>query len=327
VNAFVAELCAIKNKQQTIMQTILGANGAIGTELAKALKNYTNEIRLVSRNPKKVNETDALHSADLTNREEVFKAIKGSEIVYLTIGFEYKLSVWKKQWPALMQNVIDACVENKSKLVFFDNVYMIGGDNVKHITEESPFSPTSKKGEIRMALDKMILHATKERGLQAIIARAADFYGAIKDVSVLIELVHKNLAANKKAQWFFNAKVKHSFTYTPDAGLATAMLGNTPEAYNQIWNLPTDRNSLTGEEWIELFAKEMGKSDKYQLFPAFLVKVAGIFVPFLKEIYEMRYQYDREYFFDSSKFEKYFNFKPTSYQQGVKEILSNSKDQ
>ncbi|RFS14178.1 NAD-dependent epimerase/dehydratase family protein [Emticicia sp. C21] len=305
------------------MQTILGANDAIGTELAKALKNYTKEIRLVSRNPKKVNDSYTLLSADLTNREEVFKAIKGSEIVYLTIGFEYKLSVWQKQWPALMQNVIDACIENNSKLVFFDNVYMIGGDNVKHITEESPFSPTSKKGEIRAALDKMILGAIKVRKLQAIIARAADFYGAVKDVSVLMELVHKNLAADKKAQWFFNAKVKHSFTYTPDAGLATAMLGNTPAAYNQIWNLPTDRNSLTGEEWIQLFAKEMGKSDNYQLFPAFLVKLVGFFVPFLKEIYEMRYQYDREYFFDSSKFEKYFNFKPTSYQQGVKEILSD----
>lgn len=309
------------------MQTILGASGAIGTELAKALKNYTNDIRLVSRKPKKVNETDILLPADLTNRAEVFKAIQGSEIVYLTIGFEYKLDVWKKQWPELMQNVIDACVENKSKLVFFDNVYMIGGDNVKHITEESPFSPTSKKGEIRMALDKMILDAIKERKLQAIIARAADFYGAVKDVSILMELVYKNLAADKKAQWFFNAKVKHSFTYTPDAGKATAMLGNTPEAYNQIWNLPTDSHSLTGEEWIELFAKEMGKSSKYQLFPAFLVKITGFFVPFLKEIYEMRYQYDREYFFDSSKFEKYFNFRPTTYAQGVKDILSTLKSQ
>lgn len=321
MNAFVAELCHNKNKQETIMQTILGANGAIGIELAKALKNYTKEIRLVSRNPKKINDTDILFPTDLTNREEVFKAIKGSEIVYLTIGFEYKLSVWQKQWPVLMQNVIDACVENNSKLVFFDNVYMIGGDNVKHITEESPFSSTSKKGEIRTALDKMILDAVKERKLQAIIARAADFYGAVKDRSVLMELVYKNLVEGKKAQWFFNAKVKHSFTYTPDAGIATAMLGNTPEAYNQIWNLPTDRNSLTGEEWIKLFAEEMGKSDKYQLLPAFMIKLVGLFVPFLKEIYEMRYQYDREYFFDSSKFEKYFNFKPTSYQQGMKDIL------
>ena len=35
------------------MQTILGANGTIGSVLAKELTNYTDKIRLVSRNPKK----------------------------------------------------------------------------------------------------------------------------------------------------------------------------------------------------------------------------------------------------------------------------------
>lgn len=46
------------------MQTILCSGGAIGTELAKYLPNYTNQIRLVSRNPKKVNPTDELFSCD-----------------------------------------------------------------------------------------------------------------------------------------------------------------------------------------------------------------------------------------------------------------------
>ncbi len=303
------------------MQTILGASGAIGTELAKALKNYTNDIRLVSRNPKKINDTDTILSADLTVKEEVFKAIKGSEIVYLTVGFEYNLKVWKKYWIALMTNVIDACIENNARLVFFDSVYMIGGNHIKHITEDSPFSPTSKKGEMRMQLNKLILNAIENRNLKAIIARAPDFYGAVKDRSMPVELIYKNLIAGKKAQWMFNAKVKHSFIYVPDAAKATALLGNTAEAYNQIWNLPTDKHSLTGEEWIELFAREMGKSARYQLIPAWMVWVTGLFVRFMKEMYEMRYQFDRDYFFDSSKFERYFKVKPTSYQDGVKETL------
>ena len=71
-------------------QTILGAGGAIGIGLAKELTNYTNDIQLVNRNPKKVNQTDHLFSADLTEREQVFKAVEGSEVVYLTVGFEYK---------------------------------------------------------------------------------------------------------------------------------------------------------------------------------------------------------------------------------------------
>ena len=56
-------------------QTILGAGGAIGIELAKALATYTTDIRLVSRNPKKVNLSDELFPADLTSSEDVFKAV------------------------------------------------------------------------------------------------------------------------------------------------------------------------------------------------------------------------------------------------------------
>ncbi|WP_316818322.1 hypothetical protein [Pedobacter nyackensis] len=53
------------------MQTILGANGQIAEELARELKrNYTTDIRLVSRNPKKVNDTDTLFAANLLDREK-----------------------------------------------------------------------------------------------------------------------------------------------------------------------------------------------------------------------------------------------------------------
>jgi nucleoside-diphosphate-sugar epimerase len=307
------------------MQTILGSGGAIGNELAKALAQYTKDIRLVSRNPKRVNETDMTFQADLTDRNSVFSAVKGSEIVYLTIGFAYNTKVWQALWPPLVQNVVDACIEYKSRLVFFDNIYMIGGDHVRHITEDSPFSPTSKKGEVRAIVDKLILDQVKKGMLTALIARSADFYGAVNERSLLMEMVHKNLAQNKKANWLCNAKVGHSFTYTPDAGKATALLGNTPDAYNQLWNLPTDKGKLTGEDWINLFAKEMGKAPRYMVLPKFMVGILGLFVPMMKEFYEMLYQYDREYFFDSSKFEKRFGISPMPYADGVREILQKLK--
>jgi len=37
------------------MQVILGAGGTIGKDLAKELINYTPKVRLVSRNPQKIN--------------------------------------------------------------------------------------------------------------------------------------------------------------------------------------------------------------------------------------------------------------------------------
>lgn len=303
------------------MQTILGAGGSISIELAKSLKYFTDNIRLVSRNPKKINDTDQLFPANLTNRDDVLNAIEGSKIVYLTVGLEYNAKIWQQQWPSLMKNVIDGCIKNNARLLFFDNVYSVGADFIGHITEESPISPTSKKGEVRAKIDLMLLDAIKTGKLKAIIARAPDFYGPDIEKSFLMSLIYKNLARGKKAQWMFDAKVRHSYIYTPDAGKATALLGNTPDAYNQIWNLPTDRQSMTAEQWIALFAEEMHGSAKYQLIPAWIVRLSGLFIPFMNELYEMRYQFDRDYFFDSSKFETYFKYQPTKYKDGVHEII------
>jgi len=290
------------------------------------LKDYTSDIRLVNRNPKKVNSTDTLFSADLTKKENIFKAIEGSSITYVTIGFPYKTKVWKQIWPPFIQNVIAACLEHNSKLVFFDNVYAIGGNNVNHITENSPISPTSKKGEIRAEVDRLILESIDKNNLQAIIARAPDFFGGTsREHSIIMNLVYDNLEKGKKAQWFCNAKVVHSMGYVPDLAKGTAMLGNTPQAFNQIWNLPTDPQRITGEEWINLFASSMETKNKYTVLPNWLVKSLGIFVPIIGELAEMNYQYDRDYYFDSTKFNNYFNFKPTPNEIAVKKAIEQIK--
>jgi len=106
------------------MQTILGSSGPIGFELAKSLKKFTSDIRLVSRNPKKVNNSDKIMAADLLNAEEVRKAVKGSSVVYVTIGFPYDLKIYSESWLKFTTYVINACIEYNCKLVFFDNIYV-----------------------------------------------------------------------------------------------------------------------------------------------------------------------------------------------------------
>lgn len=304
------------------MQTILGAGGAIGTELAKALTQYTTNIRLVSRNPEKVNTTDELVSADLLNPAAVQKAVKGSSIVYVTVGFPYSFKVWQESWPKFMENVINACKANNSKLVFFDNIYIYDKDHLNGMTEDTPINPPSKKGKIRAEIAQMIWNQIEAGELTALIARSADFYGpSIKQTSMLTEMVFKKLASNQKANWLVSVDQRHSFTYTPDAGKATALLGNTDDAYNEVWHLPTASNPYTGKEWIETIAKEMGISPRYQIAPRLLVRILGLFIPIMKEMVEMLYQYDRTYVFDSSKFEKRFNIVPTSYLEGIKNII------
>jgi nucleoside-diphosphate-sugar epimerase len=246
------------------MYTILGSSGVIGKELAKALPQYTNKIGLVSRNPKKVNEGDELFSANLLNAENTLNAVEGSEVVYLTVGLQYDIKIWRTRWPELMKNVIEACKKNNSKLVFFDNVYSYGRVN-GWMTEETPVKPDSEKGKVRAELNKMIMNEVEQGNLKAIIAKAADFYGPDTPLSFVNIMVFENFKKGKKAQWFININKKHSFTYTPDAGKGTATLGNTESAYNQIWHLPTNKNVLTGKDFIELAANAMNVKPEYMI--------------------------------------------------------------
>jgi nucleoside-diphosphate-sugar epimerase len=307
------------------MQTILGANGTIGKVLARELLIYTDKIRLVSRNPRKVNDSDELFAADLSNPEMVDKAIAGSEVVYLVVGLDYKLNVWEEQWPKLMKAVLDACIKYNSRLVFFDNVYMYDINAIPHMTEESPINPPSRKGAVRKHIAQMLLDAVKSGKLLALIARSADFYGPDNEKSVVMEIGYKNLKKGKSANWFINADKKHSFTFTPDAAKATALLGNTVDAFNQVWHLPTDKNALTVRKFLDLFAREIKVKSRVFVMPMWLIKLLGLFVPVLKEMPEMMYQNDRDYFFDSSKFDKRFKFKTTTYQEGVRIMVENDK--
>jgi len=304
------------------MQTILGANGTIGSVLVNELLAYTDKVRLVSRNPKKINITDELFPADLSDSLQVEKAIEGSDIVYLLIGLDYNLNVWRDKWPKLMRSVVYACMKHHAKLVFFDNVYIYDKNTVQHMTENSPVNPPSEKGKVRKEVVDIMMNEVQKGKLQGLIARSADFYGPHNERSVLQEMAFKNLKKGKSPNWMIDADKIHSFTYTPDAAKAVAILGNTPSAYNQVWHLPTSDEKLTARQIIELFIKDMGRSKKVKVLPMWMLRLLGIFIPVLREMPEMMYQNDRDYFFDSSKFNHRFSFTPTPYEEGVKQTVA-----
>ncbi|MDT8870846.1 NAD(P)H-binding protein [Komagataeibacter rhaeticus] len=82
------------------MQTILGANGQIATELARILhQHHTGALRLVSRNPRKVNEDDTLIAANLLDAGQTTQAVKGSRIVYFTAGLPLTANSGKNSFP------------------------------------------------------------------------------------------------------------------------------------------------------------------------------------------------------------------------------------
>ena len=302
------------------MQTILGSGGIIATELARCLTDYTTAIRQVSRTPTKVNASDETVAADLTRQAEVMQAVAGSDVVYLTAGLEYKLSVWQRDWPIIMTNVINACKAANARLVFFDNVYAYGKVD-GWMREDTPVNPCSKKGEIRARIAQQLLDEISNGHLTALIARSADFYGPHANNTFVLPMVFERLKHGKSASWICNDHVRHSMTYTPDAGKAVALLGNNSEAFNQIWHLPTDKNALTGEQFINLVAECAQTQARYSTLGSWMMRIAGVFNPLARESVEMLYQFEYEYLFDSSKFEKAY-YRATDYASGIQATLS-----
>ncbi|MBD0257796.1 MAG: NAD-dependent epimerase/dehydratase family protein [Cytophagales bacterium] len=299
------------------LHTILGANGTIAGELVPVLQAHGEKIRLVSRSPQPVPGTETA-AADVLDYEQVLRAVEGSGVVYLLIGIRYDHRVWRRDWPVIMQNVINACKATGAKLIFFDDVYMYGRVEGR-MTEETPYRPTSKKGAVRAAVARQLQREMAAGTVQAAIARAVDFYGpAVTDKSAAGTLVFANLKRGKTAQWFINPDVPRSYNYTPDAARALYLLATRPEAFGQVWHLPSVQPALTGREFIRLAAKHMGGPDRVRVLPKWLLKVIGWFNPFMREAYEMNYQDEFPFRFDSSKFERTFGFTPTPYEEGIR---------
>jgi nucleoside-diphosphate-sugar epimerase len=303
------------------IHTIFGAGGAVADQLLPILLHNQQKIRLVSRTAKTVPGVENV-AADATNYEQTLKAIKGSSVVYLLLGLPYDIRVWRAQWPVIMTNVINACKETGARLIFFDNVYMYGKVD-GWMTEETPFNPCSKKGEVRAAIASQLLQETKAGNLQALIARCADFYGPIGfKTSVPNLLVIQNLLKGKKAQWLGSADQPHSITYVPDAANALYLLANKPEAFGQTWHLPTSSELITGRKFVQQAAAALQKPDGVSTIPGWMLSLIGLFNRPLKELKEMNYQSDYPYLFSSDKFNKAFGFTPTSYSEGIKETVN-----
>ncbi|SEL50128.1 NAD-dependent epimerase/dehydratase family protein [Parapedobacter koreensis] len=305
------------------MHTILGAGGAIGAPLAKSLKeNHGKRVRIVGRKPEKVNPDDELFVADLLDAGAVHRAVAGSAVAYLCVGLPYKAKLWKREWPRLMRHVIDACKAHGTRLVFVDNVYLYAPEALSHMTERSAIGPVSKKGKIRKQVVDMLLTAVTQGELKALIARSADFYGPGIRNSILLELVYNNLKKGKPALWQCDAGKVHSFTYTPDAAEAVAVLGNRDEAYNRVWHLPTAKDRLTGADWVTLFSAQLQAKPTFFVLRRWLLKLAGLVVPLMRELEDMSYQYQYDYFFDSSDIEQTFGLKATPITQAISEIVA-----
>ena len=306
-------------------QTILGATGQIAVELARELRrSYTSDLRLVSRNPRKVNDTDALVSANLLDAGQTAEAVRGSGTVYFTAGLPPDTRQWEAQFPVMLRNAIEACRAAGAKFVYFDNTYMYPQDG-RLLTEEAPFEPVGRKGKVRAEMASMVLREMARGEIPVVIGRAPEFYGPGKTQSFTNALVIDRLKLGQKPRVPVRDDTRRTLIWTPDASRALAALGNAPDAFGRTWHLPCCDDRPTYRQFVAMACEAFGRPAEYSVIGSAALAAAGLFSKPVREIRELLPRYKQDNLFDSSQFKRRFpEFSVTTYQEGLRLIRQES---
>ncbi len=299
---------------------IFGGNGPIGEAIYQSLKDQNKTVYKIGRKDKE--EKDYLIT-DALNKAEVSNVSKQATHIYIAVGLPYFYKIWQRDFPIIIANIIDAAKQNKSKIIYFDNMYLYGPKLNQPMTETHQRYPISKKGMLRLGLVEALEKEMDE--LDILIVRSPDFFGPKAFNSMVYISFLENILKHKHPMFIGNPNMPHAYGYTKDLAKATVLLALRNESYGQTWHLPTYQFNSTHE--INHLYNDILKTD-YKIKPLSMVmnKVLKIFVPVLRETYEMRYQFETPYIFSSEKFDLVFpEFKKTDLNLAIKDTIEYFK--
>jgi len=297
------------------LHVVFGASGGLGNALIRELIAQGKRTRGVTRGGKAdVPDTVEMVAADATDAERVRLACKGAAVVYNCANAPY--TNWPKEFPPIMQGLIDGAAEAGAKFVFGDNLYMYGPVDGA-MTEDLPNAATGHKGRTRTLLTKMLMEAHASGKLRATIGRGSDFYGAGVTNSAIGDRVIPAALAGKTAQVIGDIDQPHTFAYTPDFARALIILGEREEALGEIWHVPS-AETITVRVILEIVYEIAGKQTKVMSAPKLLINAMALINPMMRELKETYYQWNRPFIVDHSKFEEAFGADVTPHREALK---------
>jgi nucleoside-diphosphate-sugar epimerase len=282
---------------------VIFGTGPLGRATMNELVKRGEHVRMINRSgrleraPKNVE----IVAADASNLESAIQASRGASVIFNCVGTAYTTQAWESQMPVLWNNILQAATSSDAKLVIGDNLYVY--DQVgSGIHEHLPHSSTARKGRARIRAVETMLEAHRSGRAQVAFARGSDFFGPYAgDQSQLGNRVFPALLAGKAAQLIGNPDLPHTLTFIEDFGRAMVMIADHDQAFGRAWHVP-NTPTKTRREVLEVAAKMVDQPLRIQSMNALMVRGLGLFVPILREVGEMMYQFDKPYLVDSSQF-------------------------
>lgn len=294
---------------------IFGA-GQIGTPLALLLQSQGHHVRIVRRRGHAPAGID-LELGDARDAAFATRASHGAHVIYHCMNPAYSTSAWARDLPRLMHGIMDAAAHEGARLVVLDNLYMYGAPKARPFHEDSPINPCSAKGEIRAQVAETLTDAMRRFSLRACIGRASDYYGPGGTSTHLGDAFWPGALKSGKGQLLINPEHEHAYHYTLDVVRALMLLGTAnDEVEGRVWMLPCTEAEST-RALIGKFSRTAGRDIVPERMPAWQQSLLGTFVPMLRELREMNYQWEAPFLVDDRKFRARFAFTPTTLDAGA----------
>ena len=253
---------------------------------------------------------------DVSDAETVRRAVGGAEQIVVAIGLPYDRKVWRETWPKAMTNLVEACAATGARMVFIDNLYMLGPQR-SPLREDMPLTEFGAKPAIRSEVTRIWMAAATAGRARIAALRPPDFYGPGVPLSHIGEAGFAALAKGKTATLIVPPDTPHDFAYVPDIGRAVVTLLDAPDdAFGQVWNMPC-APTRTPREILRLGADAIHAKLKVRSIPLGLLPMLGLVVPLLREVAEMRFTFDRPYSVDATKWTRRFWSDVTPFEVGA----------
>ncbi|REE97647.1 NAD-dependent epimerase/dehydratase family protein [Thermomonospora umbrina] len=298
------------------LHVILGA-GTTGTATARLLADSGDRVRLVSRRGSGPDHPAIERvAADAGDTDRLTELARGADTLVNCAMPPYDR--WPELWPPLAASVLTAAERTGAGYVMLGNLYGYGPVDGP-FTEDLPMRPTTAKGGVRAKMWEDALAAHEAGRARVTEVRASDFVGAGAG-SLFNFLVTASVLAGEPAVYPGSVAVPHAWSYTGDVARALAAAALDDRSWGRAWHVPSASEASVREVAVRLAEVTDSPAPRVEAMTDDEFSAFAAENPFLAEVAEMLYLYDRPCRVDSTDAERILGLKPTSLDDALTEM-------
>jgi nucleoside-diphosphate-sugar epimerase len=261
-------------------------------------------------------------AGDLGNPDSLLLMVKNCTAIYFCAQPAYHR--WPEEFPALHQGAIELAARASTKLIVAENLYGYG-PVAAAMTEEMPLRPNTRKGVVRAQMHETLMQAYGRGKIQVAVARGSDFFGPFVAGSAVGSRAFRAVIAGKAVEYNGDADFPHSYTFVTDFGTALATLGTDDRSIGQVWHVP-NAPIVSTRDFFSLAFQHARQTARFRKVSILEMRLLGLFIPPLREMVEMIYEFEAPFIVDHRKFDKTFGPIATPLTVALKQTVEWTKD-